>query len=79
MVVITDNGSKMEAAFWKYVTRDDDEEEDEKEEEFDDPESGFDVDKFDDWEMEHDITFITMKRISCFVHTFNLLYKSSMT
>lgn len=75
MIVVTDNGSSMVAAFRKYVAWDVDEEEDDKDawwHEDEDTESECDEDDSDDRELEHDIAFISMKRIGCFCMQFSV-------
>ena len=62
----------MAAAFRKYVAQDVDEEDDDEDE---DAENECDEDDFDDWEWENDIAPISMKRISCFAHSFQLVAK----
>ena len=73
MVIVTNNGSNMVAAFKKYTatctTTDED-----VDSEDDDDETDSDVeDDFDDKELEHEATFVSMKRISCFAHSFQLV------
>lgn len=59
----------MVAAFRKYVAQDVDEEDDDEDE---DAENEGDKDDFDDRE-ENDIASISMKRINCFAHSFQLV------
>lgn len=74
MVVVTDNGSNMVAAFKKFVATHGDEEDDGEMDEEEDSEVEEDaIDDFDDREIEHDAAFVSMRRIGCFAHSFQLV------
>lgn len=73
MVVVTDNGSNMVAAFKKFVATDDDEGDDSEMEEDDANSESAAIDDFDDKEIEHDAAFVSMRRIGCFAHSFQLV------
>lgn len=77
LVVVTDNGSNMTAAFKQQQAdmRDpesgDDKDDEEEDQEIDEDESF--EDDFDAKELEHDTEFIFMRRIGCFAHTLQLI------
>lgn len=83
-VILTDSGSNMVAAFRRRVevvegeSGADEHEEEEEEEQEDDDDGGLvdiEVDDFERKELDHEVTFLSFNRLSCFAHLLQLVVR----
>ena len=72
LATLTDNGSNMVAAFRPKLTNSSDDDDIELEDETE-PDIFTDLVDFEENEIDHEVAFVALKRVSCFAHTLQLV------
>ena len=72
LATLTDNGSNMLVAFRPKLTDSSDDDDSELEDETE-PDIVSDLEDFEENEIDHEVAFVALKRVSCFAHTLQLV------